>query len=193
MLDRRLAKTLGTREIYVALDSQEKDVRLAIRHLASGAIELQSQFDHKGGRLTTSKGWFTIDIRDLSRTPRSVKIKGSEQANGLYLVCSGAHIGKLVRRLLYIKAHPPNQEKDTWLMQVVRCVWGNKGKQLTHTEYLENEEIRLQKGQFVLVHETEKTKDKASEMLVHRRLHHGGHTNGWTVQNGRPVKEKDLK
>ena len=122
-----------------------------------------------------------------------MKIKGSKQANGLYLVCSGAHTGKLVRRLSYIKAYPPDQEKDTWLMQVVHCVWENKGKQLTHAEYSKNEEIRLQKGQFVLVHETERTKDKASKMLVHRRLDHGRHTNGWALQNGRPVKEKHLK
>lgn len=192
LLDRRIAESLGPREIYVALGHTRTDVRVSIVRQPSGAIELRSHRDHKGGRTAASNGWYVVNIRELSMTPCSYSIKGSEQANGLYLVCSGIHTGKLVRRLLYTRATPPNQDRDIWLMQVVQCDWEIKGKKLMHTESLVNEEIQVTKGQIVLVHETDKTREQACKMLVHSRLRHKGHTNGWTISNDRAVRTSSL-
>ncbi|KAF9059898.1 hypothetical protein BDP27DRAFT_1430731 [Rhodocollybia butyracea] len=186
LLDRRISQALGSREMYVLAPAEGKDVRISFHHTSTG-LELQGGHDHKGGRKSAN----AIDPRTLSMSPSSLKLKGSPTANGLYLICQGQHTGKLTRRVNYILAHPADPANDTWVLQVVRCVW-IQGKGLDHKEFILAQEplLRLNKQALALVHETDKEKAQANTMMSTLRLEQGGAAPGFTLVNGHAEKNR---
>ncbi|KAF9070981.1 hypothetical protein BDP27DRAFT_1419509 [Rhodocollybia butyracea] len=186
LLDRRISQILGSREIYVLVPAEGKDVRVSFHHTSTG-LELQGGSDHKGGRKSAN----IIDPRSLSNTPMSLKLKGSSTANGLYLICEGEHSGKLTRRVNYMLAHPPNPENDTWVLQVVRCVW-IQAKALDHKESIVPQEplLRLRKQALTLVHETDRERAQANTIMATLRLQQGGAAAGFTLVNGQAEKAR---
>jgi hypothetical protein len=184
LLDRRITQTLGPREIYIWSSVDEKDIRISF-HKTSTGLELRYVRDHKGGRKTPE----VADPRSLSSIPMSSKLKGSATANGLYLVCQGDHSGKLTRRVNYIPAHPPNQDTDIWVLQVVQCLW-SRGRSLMHEESIVAQEpfLRLTKHALALVHETDKEKAQGNTLMATLRLQHGGSAPEYTLVDGQAQK-----
>jgi hypothetical protein len=119
----------------------------------------------------------------------SSKLKGSATANGLYLVCQGDHSGKLTRRVNYIPAHPPNQDTNIWVLQVVQCLW-SRGRSLMHEELIVAQEpfLRLTKHALALVHETDKEKAQGNTLMATLRLQHGGSAPEYTLVDGQAQK-----
>ncbi|KAF9070216.1 hypothetical protein BDP27DRAFT_1420263 [Rhodocollybia butyracea] len=184
LLDRRISHALGSREIYVLVPAEGKDVRILF-HLTSTGLKLQGGDNHKGGRKAVN----AIDPRTLSMSPMSLKLKGGSTANGLYIIGQGEHAGKLTRRVNYIQTYPPNPENDTWVLQVVRCVWV-QGKALDHKESIVTQEplLRLRKQVLALVHETDKEKAQGNTIMATLHLQQGGAAPGFTLVNGQAAK-----
>ncbi|KAF5392585.1 hypothetical protein D9757_002098 [Collybiopsis confluens] len=178
LLNCRLATALGTTcEIYLWAPQLSKDFRISFYETARG-LDLGYVENHKGGRKTTE----SLDPRILTREPKSALLKGGVTANGLYLICRGEHTRKLARCVQYIPAHPPDQDNNIRVLQVVRCIW-LKGKLLSHQESIVEEEslIRLKRGSLLLVDETDSTKAKANNLLATICLKNDGFAVGYTL------------
>ena len=108
LLDCQLAAALGTsHEVYIWAPAEGKDLRVSFYETARG-LDLRYMKDHHGGQKTFK----ILNPCQLSREPMSTTLRGGGTANGLYLICMGEHTGKLMHRVQYISAHPPDQGND---------------------------------------------------------------------------------
>ncbi|KAJ3990799.1 hypothetical protein F5050DRAFT_1882558 [Lentinula boryana] len=116
ILDSRICKGLGGREIWVNVRSEKDPVRISLHVGSSGEIEISYQDSHVGGR-KVNVARHSVDYRAILSNPRCSKVTKGHSASGLYIICEGEHTGKLVRRANYFA------EQNLWVLQVMRSVF----------------------------------------------------------------------
>ncbi|KAJ3738654.1 hypothetical protein DFH05DRAFT_1531118 [Lentinula detonsa] len=86
ILDSRICKGLGGREIWVNVRSEKDPVRISLHVGSSGEIEISYQDSHVGCR-KVNVARRSVDYRAILSNPRCSKVTKGHSASGLYIIC----------------------------------------------------------------------------------------------------------
>ncbi|KAE9393138.1 hypothetical protein BT96DRAFT_944159 [Gymnopus androsaceus JB14] len=174
LLDPRIREGLGDNDLLLAFKGEKKDRRVCLR-VINGLTEAYSAIGHKR----------PIQVQDLVEDFRSYGVTKPFRAAGLYLVCEGDHIGKLVRRASEYYGNNGELYKDPlWTVQVVSVVKEN-GK-FVETIMMDYPRFHLRGASLAEVHESRERRTSGNAaMTVLREQRDHVYTNGfWTDDDG---------
>ncbi|KAE9387387.1 hypothetical protein BT96DRAFT_1005179 [Gymnopus androsaceus JB14] len=175
LFDPRIREGLGDNHILIACKGETKDRRVHLR-VVNGVTEAYSASGHKR----------QIRPQDLVDGFRSYGVKKPFKAAGLYLVCEGDHIGKLVRRASeYFGDNMEHYRDPLWTVQVVSVAKEN-GKHV-ETIQLDYPQFHLCGASLAEVYEPRERRKAGNEAMTVVREKPGaeGMTNGYFVdENG---------
>ncbi|KAE9383947.1 hypothetical protein BT96DRAFT_1008606 [Gymnopus androsaceus JB14] len=174
LLDPRIREGLGDNDLLLAFKGEKKDRRVCLR-VINGLTEAYSAIGHKR----------PIQVQDLVEDFRSYRVTKPFRAAGLYLVCEGDHIGKLVHRASEYYGNNGELYKDPlWTVQVVSVVKEN-GK-FVETIMMDYPRFHLHGASLAEVHESRERRTSGNAaMTVLREQRDHVYTNGfWTDDDG---------
>ncbi|KAJ3716720.1 hypothetical protein DFJ43DRAFT_1160007 [Lentinula guzmanii] len=184
ILDSRICKGLGGREIWVNVRSEKDPVRISLHVGSSGEIEISYQDSHVGGR-KVNVARRSVDYRAILSNPRCSKVMKGHSASGLYIICEGEHTGKLVRRANYFA------EQNLWVLQVMRSVF-HPDRRKHYSVEVDTDDLVLKRipgNDLAMVHEARSDSEAGNQLMCIIRKASGGNTNGYNVDgHGRIVK-----
>ncbi|KAE9385183.1 hypothetical protein BT96DRAFT_950019 [Gymnopus androsaceus JB14] len=159
LLDPRIREGLGDNDLLLAFKGEKKDRRVCLQ-VINGLTEAYSAIGHKR----------PIQVQDLVEDFRSYGVTKPFKAAGLYLVCEGDHIGKLVRCASEYYGNNGALYKDPlWTVQVVSVVKEN-GK-FVETIMMDYPRFHLRGASLAEVHESRERRTSGPPSL---KLHHNG-------------------
>ncbi|KAJ3741601.1 hypothetical protein DFH05DRAFT_1528452 [Lentinula detonsa] len=184
ILDSRICKGLGGREIWVNVRSEKDPVRISLHVGSSGEIEISYQDSHVGGR-KVNVARRSVDYRAILSNPRCSKVMKGHSASGLYIICEGEHTGKLVRWANYFA------EQNLWVLQVMRSVF-HPDRRKHYSVEVDTDDLVLKRipgNDLAMVHEARSDSEAGNQLMCIIHKASGGNTNGYDVDgHGRIVK-----
>jgi len=168
LLDPRIREGLGDNDLLLAFKGEKKDRRVCLR-VVNGLTEAYSASGHKR----------PIQVQDLVEGFRSYGVTKPFKAAGLYLVCEGDHIGKLVRRASEYYGNNMEHFRDPlWTVQAVSVVKDN-GKYI-ETILTDYPRFHLRGASLAEVHESRERRTAGNAaMTVLREQRDNVWTNGF--------------